>query len=254
MALSPVSIFSTVVIVSALARADAHSAHASSTCSDVDRLQPSVAAHGWFMTLAWAVFIPVAVWAVRYGKVHPGCSRGNSNDRAMISANMWLRSNGRWYKIHLALNSIGLVCALVGFILIYLEANVGGEHFTSKHSVIGMATLVLGFLQPLNACFRPSTPIPGVDKTFSRSAWEICHRTSGAVAFLCSIAAVTSGMEVAVTWGLTTDDALKTKVAYIVWLFTLCIITIVFEFRRWRECRRDCSMRDERKEVELGDT
>jgi hypothetical protein len=237
MALSPVSIFSTFVIVSALARADAHSAHASSTSSDVDRLKPSVAAHGWFMTLAWAVCIPVAVLAVRYGKVHlEECSRGNSTDSAVTSANMWLRSNARWFQIHLALNSIGLVCALVGFILIYLEANVGGEHFTSKHSVIGMATLVLGFLQPLNACFRPSTPIQGVNKTFSRSAWEIYHRTSGAIAFLCSIAAVISGLEVAVTWGLTTDDALKTKVVYIVWLVTLCIITIVFEIRRWRGC------------------
>ena len=55
--------------------------NATQQSASVYGVQSVVAAHGFFMTTAWAVFIPVGVWFARYGKPLTGNQSGfSSND------------------------------------------------------------------------------------------------------------------------------------------------------------------------------
>jgi hypothetical protein len=60
---------------------------------------------------------------------------------------------------------------LVGFAIALSMTK--GEHFTSTHSRLGLAVIIAGALQPLNALFRPA---PDAAK---RWLWNILHKGMG---------------------------------------------------------------------------
>jgi hypothetical protein len=228
-------------------------------------LQPLVAAHGFFMTLGWAVLVPIGVWFARHGKPLPGVGGFSSSDGSMYSSNyvsratQYIRHDGRWLKVHRFLTAAGLCCALLGSVLIYAEvnANAGGEHFRSKHALFGTSALVLGFAQPLNAFFRPNAPTQvthgaSVGKTVRRKAWEIGHRCSGAAGLVCSVVAVLSGIDRAQVWGEAPATARSGKHMYVAWLAFVCLATAGLEFARYRE-QKQAHAHEELKEVEMGD-
>lgn len=226
-------------------------------------LQKSVSAHGWCMTFAWAVFIPIGVWFARYAKPADGVGRLFGAGTELVDASRasqnaaprfvpWIRSDGRWFMIHRALTYVGLVFALLGFVFIYALVDAeGGAHFESTHASFGVAALVLGGLQPLNAYLRPSVDA-SVGKTTGRVLWEILHRVSAIVGLLCSVFAVTSGMDRAQVWGESPDKAKKASNAYAAWLFFVCLATVGLEVARWRERKQGQGHKhQELKELEM---
>ena len=244
-------------------RDETNAAHAPSGAET--GVSSAVAAHGWFMTLAWGVLVPFGVWSARYGKAPPGGGdAGDADDDAAAWRRLraWLRADGRWFKIHRACTFAGLALAFLGLLIMFseVEKDGGGEHFGSAHSALGVATLVLGVAQPLNAYFRPDAPsaaahAAGVGKSAARFVWEVAHRAFGALAFLFSIFAITSGTERAQVWGESPWRAKKAYDAYVGWLVIVFVFTAALELVRRRE--RGGSKRgpthEEFKEVELAD-
>ena len=219
------------------ARDEANAAHESYEST----LSAGVAAHGWFMTLAWGVLVPLGVWSARYGKAPPGYALDADDDAASFwrRARAWVRAEGRWFKIHRALTFTGLSFALLGLVIMAAEVQEhGGEHFVSRHSALGVATLALGFAQPLNAYFRPdAAPAVGAAST-ARLAWEAAHRSVGVAAFACSIFAITSGTDRARVYGDPDWRARRARDAYVGWLVVVLVATAALEATRHRE-RRD---------------
>ena len=220
----------------------------------------AIAAHGWFMTLAWGVLVPLGVWSARYGKAPPGYALDADDDAASFwrRARAWVRAEGRWFKIHRALTFTGLSFALLGLVIMAAEVQEhGGEHFVSRHSALGVATLALGFAQPLNAYFRPdAAPAVGAAST-ARLAWEAAHRSVGVAAFACSIFAITSGTDRARVYGEPDWRARRARDAYVGWLVVVLVATAALEATRHRE-RRDAPRgfapgRFSKSEVELAD-
>ena len=229
----------------------------------------AIAAHGWFMTLAWGVLVPLGVWSARYGKAPPGGDaldeRDADRDAAWRRARAWVGAEGRWFKMHRALTASGLALALLGVAIMVAEAEEHvGEHLVSAHSALGTATLVLGFAQPLNAYFRPDAPsgaarAAGVGtlkpKSAARFAWEAAHRVLGASAFVCSVFAITSGTDRARVYGEPDWRARRARDAYLGWVAVVAAATVALEALRRRE-RRDAPRAppyDDVKEVELAD-
>jgi hypothetical protein len=92
-----------------------------------------------------------------------------------------------------------------------------------KHGVLGMVTMSLGLLQPLNAILRPHFD-PDSAKTTLRTAWEYFHKGTGYAALLLAVVTIGYG-----TVSLPNLDDQKTfQMAYGIGaggiLFLLCVI------------------------------
>merc|ERR1719510_2862638 len=62
---------------------------------------------------------------------------------------------------------------------------------------MGMFTMFLGILQPINAIFRPHAPKENEDKTAARVAWEHLHKKSGYTAVIMGLFTVSIGTTLA---------------------------------------------------------
>jgi hypothetical protein len=71
-------------------------------------------------------------------------------------------------KIHAILSSLGVVCACIGFGIIYKNKQlIGKDHFTSTHSIFGIVTISCAFL-PWLAGGIFLHPDFGIDRTSNR--------------------------------------------------------------------------------------
>ena len=85
-----------------------------------------IALHGALMLLAWALLIPCGVAVAALFKD--------------FKADAW------WLRVHRGCNSLGLLCATVAFAAV-ASATPGGAHFAGTHQRLGLAVLLLGWLQ-----------------------------------------------------------------------------------------------------------
>ena len=190
-------------------------------------------AHGWFMAAAWAVMIPFGIFSARYARSPPGAPPSRSDAVETVRRG--------WFKLHVWLNSIGLVSALIGGLLSYsaVEEELGdGMHLRSAHAYWGAATLLLGINQPLNAFTRPPAPGPGEEKSKERRRWEKVHRFLAWAALMLSIVAMDTGTEAAMNvWGAPKGGKAANS-AYIAWVWMVLLATCIAEVFRWRERQR----------------
>lgn len=132
--------------------------------------------HGSLMIIAWGLLLPSGAIIAALGK-H--------------------RSDAMWFKVHRVVQPIGLIVALIAWIIALrnftaLQASGGGTlHY--PHAILGMITMVIGLIQPLNAIFRPHAPKKGEEKTTLRLLWEICHKGLGWVGIFLSIVTISIG-------------------------------------------------------------
>ncbi|KAI6645811.1 hypothetical protein LOD99_13073 [Oopsacas minuta] len=95
-----------------------------------------VKAHGLMMILAWSVFIGTGVFMASYTK--------------------FLFNNGEWFHFHKYINSLAVIIALIGLVLIIYS--VKGWRFGSvalwAHQLIGLASILLMLINPIIAAFR----------------------------------------------------------------------------------------------------
>jgi hypothetical protein len=138
-----------------------------------------IALHAALMLLAWALLIPCGV--------------------AVAALFKDFKKDAWWFRVHRAGSVAGLICATVGFAVIAgATSDANRAHFGGGHQRLGLAVMLLGWLQPLNAALRPPAPKAG-DKAGGakqprRRVWELVHKGSGRLALCLGFAACASGL------------------------------------------------------------
>lgn len=162
------------------------------------------------MALGWGVAIPIGVLIARTLK-----------DKDPL-----------WFQIHRGANMCGLLVALAAWVISLAKfgpLNVGasGDGAASAHTVIGMAVMILGVLQPINALMRPHKG------DANRWIFNWVHWTAGRLAWAGGIANVALGIALfrqrdgrcSPDWPI---------VLYAVWLGAYAIAWAALEVRKLR--------------------
>ena len=186
--------------------------------------------HGWLSSIAWLVMIPAGMWAARYAKLPPHVAP-ESIHRSSVTSSIRLA----WLKLHIWLNAIGLAFAFTGALHSYSALHTlpgTGNHMQSTHSFFGVATLLLGLSQPINAYTRPNAPRAGEESSTPRIRWEMLHRSTALLSLLFAIVSVDSGIGEAKGWGSSEKTADVARGGYRLWLLAAILATAVLEFVR----------------------
>ena len=152
--------------------------------------------HAVLMSLAWFILMPAGVLIARFFKV---TKKQNWPDE--LDNQMWWRSH-RW------LNYSGICFATFGVLLIW--TTLDGPQLGGWHGRLGLATMVLGWLQVISAWLRgskggpddqgadPSDPATWrgdhFDMTFRRRLFEGWHKHLGYVALALALPAAWLGL------------------------------------------------------------
>jgi len=134
-----------------------------------------VMAHAILMLLGWGFLLPSGTLMAKYFKHRP---------------------DGMWFKLHRGIQTLGLLLALLGWIIALVNFNVFKDYglVNYQHGICGMTVMILGLLQPLNALLRPHGPeSPSDEKSKKRVVWELWHKTSGWVAVGLAIPTIALG-------------------------------------------------------------
>jgi hypothetical protein len=132
-------------------------------------------AHASLMLIGFGWLLPMGVLFARFFKHRP---------------------DSLWYQIHRMLQTVGLIFAVSGWIIALKNFNVFQDkgYDSYKHGVLGMVTMILGCLQPLNAIFRPHLPEKdGDEKSTARLVWELLHKSTGYIAIILAIVTIGYG-------------------------------------------------------------
>ena len=182
----------------------------STTSQTVDKSHPWFTLwmlHGIFMFLGWGVCLQLGALVGRYCR----------------------HKDPFWFKFHRAAQSIGLVLATVGVVLGFLSANtLAAKHFTFAHSVLGLAIMLIGWIQPLNAWIRPH---PGEKY---REIWSFFHKNLGRMALMAALINIALGLMMAVV-----VDAVW--ITYLVLLCCFSIVYLTLEYQKSAPRRRKTS-------------
>ena len=129
-----------------------------------------------------------------------------------------------WFQLHRAIQLIGLILALAGFILAVREFDVAGTDTPiGRHRVIGITVMAVGLFQPLNAFLRPHAPEAGAPKGAIRAGWEILHKGIGYIITVTALYNVFLGMEENRKFGDHSRWYIVTLGVYLGVLLALCI-------------------------------
>jgi hypothetical protein len=132
-------------------------------------------AHASLMLIGWGWLLPSGTLFARFFKHRP---------------------HSLWFQIHRVLQSVGLLFSIVGWIIALRNFNVFQDkgYDSYKHGVLGMVTMILGCLQPLNAFLRPHPPTREEnEKSTARLVWELVHKSTGYIAILLAIVTIGYG-------------------------------------------------------------
>jgi hypothetical protein len=99
--------------------------------------------HGLFMAFAWGLCAPLAMGATFFKNRF-----------------MFLKTNDRWFKIHIYLNIACAMLTILGFFLAVAATNKDGNTFQSgtAHNKVGLTIFLFILMQVLAGYFRPSSP------------------------------------------------------------------------------------------------
>lgn len=124
------------------------------------------------MILAWSLCIPAGV----------------------ITSSL-CRREAWWFKVHRALQSLGVLLTAAGLGIIVQGINdVHGAHMHGLHTKVGITVVALALLQPIAAFLRPHAPEAAKAKTDARRNWEVLHRYVGWLLLLLGLLNVFSGL------------------------------------------------------------
>jgi hypothetical protein len=148
-------------------------------------LSSPIRIHGSLMLVSWGFLLPLGVITARFFRHRP---------------------NALWFKMHRALQIVGLCIALAGWSIALKNFSVlgsGGGTGSSEdkkayaHACCGTTAMCLGLLQPLNALFRPHSPAEGGEKAKPRFLWEILHKSMGYIATVLALVTIGLGTRIA---------------------------------------------------------
>jgi len=134
-------------------------------------------AHASLMLASWGFLLPLGAMIARFFKHRP---------------------NGSWFNIHRTCQIVGLIFAVIGWIIALRNFDVFTDigYNNYRHGVCGMVTMVMGLLQPLNALIRPHATKEGDIRTTKRLVWEVIHKGSGYLSLLLAAATIILGTTV----------------------------------------------------------
>ncbi len=163
--------------------------------------------HASLMMVAWGFLLPSGTLVAKFYKHRP---------------------DGLWFKLHRGIQMLGLLLALIGWIIALINFNVfkdvGFRNY--QHGICGMVVMILGILQPLNALIRPHAPENGEEITTKRFLWELWHKTSGWTAVLLAVPTIVLG-----TLSLPMpDDQTKFQIGYGVGCIGALLILVAYIF------------------------
>ena len=139
-----------------------------------------VLGHGGLMLLSWGFILPMGVAVAHFNR--------NALPRD------W------WFTAHKTLQICGWLLQLIGFFMVFFykgNSHFDGQGIAELHMLLGGAVVLIGTLQPLNACFRPPK-----GKSSNRCCWEFVHKKFGYLAIF-------GGMINCVVAGFLLDDKYK---------------------------------------------
>lgn len=154
-------------------------------------------AHGVFMALSWGVMLPTGMFIARFGR-----------SRAPL-----------WFHVHQTVQSLGVLFALLGFIISMLMVSEG-LFLAYGHSITGLLVTLIGFQQPINAGLRPHV-VEGQPKTCRRIWWERLHKNLGRLGLSLGMCNVFVGLSYL---GGTSSAAF---IVYCIW-FCLFVLAFVY--------------------------
>jgi len=131
--------------------------------------------HASLMMVSWGFLLPSGTLLAKFYKHRP---------------------DGLWYKLHRSIQMMGLLLALIGWIIALINFNVFKDYgFRNyQHGICGMVVMILGLVQPLNALIRPHPPSnPDEAKSTKRWLWEIWHKSSGWMAVGLAVPTIVLG-------------------------------------------------------------
>eukprot|EP00479_Gromia_sphaerica_P006273 TRINITY_DN1749_c0_g1_i1.p1 TRINITY_DN1749_c0_g1~~TRINITY_DN1749_c0_g1_i1.p1 ORF type:complete len:220 (+),score=23.24 TRINITY_DN1749_c0_g1_i1:108-767(+) len=125
-------------------------------------LDPEVAAHAICMVIAFGILIPGAIAVARFRK-----GKGPA-----FLHNAWIKAY--WFQIHIGMN---ITATAISFIAFMFGLFWIGTHYYTAHMAIGIITMCLTILQPINGWARPKkhSPITTFYGQPTRFMWESYH-------------------------------------------------------------------------------
>eukprot|EP00656_Telonema_subtile_P022693 TRINITY_DN2389_c0_g1_i5.p1 TRINITY_DN2389_c0_g1~~TRINITY_DN2389_c0_g1_i5.p1 ORF type:complete len:288 (-),score=49.96 TRINITY_DN2389_c0_g1_i5:336-1199(-) len=162
-----------------VARALLSAGHGDSGSSNFD-------AHGWLMTIAFAV-VCVSLLTVRdlgWQLMPLG---------AIVSAlgRTQLVDLPKWWIVHAVIQSVAVILAVAGLISAYDNTS---EHWHNWHSKLGLAVVVLVAFQAVAGAVRPGA-VCGDANGVAHAVWVVGHRMLAGVIFILAIVNILEGME-----------------------------------------------------------
>jgi len=135
-----------------------------------------IKAHGAMMFVGWMVIIPIGIFFAAFGK----------------------RLGMLWFRIHVFVQSLGIVIISCAFITIierqaqFIAASRPSTHFRVVHGRFGLGIFIICIIQPFlgalaDALFNPERKYPGIP--------DIIHRAFGYGLFILAIANIYLGFQ-----------------------------------------------------------
>ena len=166
--------------------------------------------HAALMILSFAIFIPGgAVVAIFFKKSNP---------------------DGSAMRLHKTLQSTGIICGIMGVVTAFLYVPAG-NHLTKPHHILGITTITLALLQPLNAFFRPHA-------SEGQVTWKWLHRLGGSGTLICGIVNIFLGIAIYPTVENVNKRSLQINISYLIVTVIFVTSILVFVVLYW-VCPKD---------------
>lgn len=134
-------------------------------------------AHAIIMVFAWALLAPLGLLIARLVR------RGKLED-------LKIGSNQSWFVLHRGLMVTTVMITIVSLIIVMVNRG-GWSNSAGNHAILGIITIILAFLNPIGALFRP-------DKfSVNRVFFNVIHSSNGYLTLIFSIATIFLGMDLA---------------------------------------------------------
>ncbi|KAI8786513.1 ferric-chelate reductase 1, partial [Biomphalaria glabrata] len=205
---------------------------------------PMVKAHGTAMTFAWMFFASSGLFIARHGRA----MFNNSKPFGILV----------WFHIHRFSMIMTALLTLVGFALILVESkgyskipdSPGNKSwYRMLHPPIGIVLVVMTFVNPIMALFRPEPKAP------SRSKFNWIHWGIGILAYILSYGLILIGLDL--TKSQSDVEAIYVVFAFIAYHVVMEIVIRVLPFllaHMFGCCQSDCCKKSKRSyDLDMSD-
>ncbi|KAM4722879.1 putative ferric-chelate reductase 1 [Rhinophrynus dorsalis] len=142
-----------------------------SATSAASRTSPVILGHGALMLIAWMTTGSIGMIMARYMK---------------SAAKKPILGKDLWFQAHFFLMVLTVILTIIAFIMVFVEV---ADWSGGAHPVIGCIVMILTFLQPIGAMFRPSP------KSKRRFIFNWGHGVNALVIKTLAVAAIFLGLQ-----------------------------------------------------------